>query len=451
MAIGLRVDWEVRTTGSDNNGGGFNRDTAGTDRSQQDTPHYTGSDLNINASVSTRVNCGSYTFTSADIGNMINIASGTGFTPGIYEIIGITSGEANIDRSCGTTSSSGGTWALGGALASLGKAGEIHNNRNTIYIKAGTYTLTSSSVNVSGGIFKPKNGTVDSNGINFTRIIGYDTVRTFQPIENRPIIKNSTFESIAIINNSDDNTKQVILCNIEVDGNNRTGVSGFLSNTQNVVHVNCIARNCPSTGFSISASWNQRSLVGCRAFNCGTGYSTLGNPRILAFCLAKSCGTGFSVAEDALFGCVASHCDIGYEYTFTKADMFNCISYGCTLGVNADITNGVVANHVSYNDITVWSNSQPRRQPLIYNMYYGGNTTKISGFNIDVSDMSPYPWVTLSANPFNDPDNLDFSFNTSTGATQLIEAGFPPDMLNIRNTADYDFPSGGGSIIVIED
>lgn len=54
------------------------------------------------------------TFTANMVGNTINIASGTGFTPGIYTMIGFSSTHAiTLDRSPGTGTAA--VWKLGGA------------------------------------------------------------------------------------------------------------------------------------------------------------------------------------------------------------------------------------------------------------------------------------------------------------------------------------------------
>ena len=109
--------WEIRPlVGNDSNGGCFDSTQAGTDYTQQNAAQFSFTDLVL--VTSTTVTSVSHSFISTDVGNCVNIISGTGFTSGFYEIISVSSGTATLDRSAGTPSSIAGVWAEGGALAS---------------------------------------------------------------------------------------------------------------------------------------------------------------------------------------------------------------------------------------------------------------------------------------------------------------------------------------------
>lgn len=152
MAFTAAVEWDVWTTGSDTNGGGFAVGSGGTDRSQQAAAFKTYTDLVIDGTTNTDMTSAAQPFTSADIGNIVNITSGTGFTVQRVQIISIPSGViARVDKSLGTLGSTGGNGKLGGALATPGTAGGLMVAGNTLHIKAGTYTITSASTNVAGG------------------------------------------------------------------------------------------------------------------------------------------------------------------------------------------------------------------------------------------------------------------------------------------------------------
>ena len=140
MALSAATNWDVRTGGSDSNGGGFVVGGSGVDYSQQNTPQFSGTDL---ASVSSLVVASvGHAATANEVNNLMNIPSGTGFTPGIYWIVSVASGQYTLDRSPGTVGASG-TWAVGGSLLTIGKALGAVAARNTIYVKNGTYTVTS--------------------------------------------------------------------------------------------------------------------------------------------------------------------------------------------------------------------------------------------------------------------------------------------------------------------
>ena len=134
--------WEVRpTVGNDTTASGcFDSAKSGTDYSQQNSAQYTATDL---ASVSSLViSSVSHSFISTDVGNCIHITAGTGFTAGFYEIVSVSAGQATLDRSPGTVGT-GGTYYVGGALATVAQANTNASQANIVWIKAsGTYTVT---------------------------------------------------------------------------------------------------------------------------------------------------------------------------------------------------------------------------------------------------------------------------------------------------------------------
>src|SRR5579872_553978 len=145
MAIAAGAVWEIRPGGSDVNGGLFlaSQPGAGSDYSQQDAAQLSFSDVVTNGS--TTVTSATGGFTAAMVGNGINIA-------GVCYVIATRSSTNSItvDRTIGAAS--GQTANVGGALGSPGYCAGQAVTGNQIWIKAGTYTLTSSSANVSGGL-----------------------------------------------------------------------------------------------------------------------------------------------------------------------------------------------------------------------------------------------------------------------------------------------------------
>lgn len=139
MALATTVQWDVRTTGSDTNGGGFDSSSSGTDYSQQDSPQVSYTDLVIGATNS-QLTSAAHPFTSAHVGNIINITGGTGFTTGRYLVSSVSGSTATMDRGVGTASSTGGTGNLGGGLATVTTAASIMAGWNTVWVKTGTYT-----------------------------------------------------------------------------------------------------------------------------------------------------------------------------------------------------------------------------------------------------------------------------------------------------------------------
>ena len=143
-ALSSSTAWEVRTNGNNNNGGGFVTGGSGTDYSQQDSAEYTATDLEINSGDNTIVGSATHSFIASDVDNLMQITAGTGFTPGFYQIYSVSGGSATLDRACGTVESTGGTYAVGGALRNIDYHHLVMVAGNTTWIKAdATYSRSS--------------------------------------------------------------------------------------------------------------------------------------------------------------------------------------------------------------------------------------------------------------------------------------------------------------------
>src|SRR5437667_9506862 len=120
MALSASTVWEVRqATGNDNNGGGFVVGASGTDYSQQTTAQLSLTDLATTGVVTTLTSV-TGGFTSAMVGNIIHIISGTNFTAGFYQITVFTnSNTVTLDRAPTTAAGVSGTGSVGGALATI--------------------------------------------------------------------------------------------------------------------------------------------------------------------------------------------------------------------------------------------------------------------------------------------------------------------------------------------
>jgi hypothetical protein len=76
----------------------------------------------------------------------MHVTGGTGFTTGRDEVVSVSSGVATMDRSAGTGNLGGALRTVAGAVAAQGSVSE-----QTIWIKAGTYTITA-AIDLSQGI-----------------------------------------------------------------------------------------------------------------------------------------------------------------------------------------------------------------------------------------------------------------------------------------------------------
>jgi len=210
------TSWEIQTGGNDTNGGGFVASAAGTNYS-----------LNANKNVATGtddsttdvVTNGTTTITSATanfgatscLGNVIYLSGGTGAVAAArYRIVTRTSATAVVlDRATGLTAGTGVTMNIGGALASPAYAFHatqvIPVTNNKFYIKAGTYTISSTSTNVSNGCI--------STSLN-VYIKGYQTTR--EDLGTPPVLQASGISTFSVITMSA--TINPIVKNITIDG-----------------------------------------------------------------------------------------------------------------------------------------------------------------------------------------------------------------------------------------
>ena len=155
---------EVRSTGADTNGGcyaaldGSGGGTAGTDYSIQDSPHvaFNGTTITaVTAGVSATITISGYTVATTDSHNCLQITGGTNFTTGVYYISSVNVGANTwtLDRNVSTGVGAAMTGNMGGGFLTIAQAlsiavqgnassSGVANAGNTIWIKKGTYTVT---------------------------------------------------------------------------------------------------------------------------------------------------------------------------------------------------------------------------------------------------------------------------------------------------------------------
>lgn len=374
------------------------------DYSQSSTAKASMTDIAIDAVSNTIISSATYTFTVADIGNLIRITAGTNFTTGHYTIIGVNAGKATLDTAVGTIGSTGGTGYLGGGML-------------TFYNMSGSVLF--------GHRFYAKNGTYYSNGsgANGSRfaLIGYNSLRGDNPQGNdrplfRPTANNITIVNFATAGISHD------LSNIRIDGSGFTGCTGFAeNNSRNGVVMDCKVSNCV-TGFN---GINNMGIMNCEADTCTTGFSVT-HP---VYCVAKNCTYGFSRG----FGGVISHCitiNCNYGFYIGNSTVSHCIAYNSSVNGVYNTTSG----NGLFNSIIVNSGG--------YGLQDGsGIIRNCFGFNNALGNSSgaTYGFTTLSANPFVDPANNNFRLNDITGGGALIKNNSYPRTfpgLSMINYAD---------------
>lgn len=335
MALSSSIVWEVQTGGDDTNGGGFVSGAAGTDRSTQ-----TAAQVNINnstivcstpsANSNTLTFVSGYTPSSADVGNVVNISAGTNINAGVYSITAQSSttwtlaGVSNLTTAGGAGSAVVGK--MGGCLASPAKAIGFVASGNIVFVKSGSYTISSSTAGASNGRI---------NMATACHVIGYNTTRTVMNLDSsKPTLTASGISSTTIFTGS---SSSGLVRNIILDGASLTSLRGFDHSGSGSSYERCEAKNFTNTGFNTSTS--STSLIECYATGCTTQAAFIVVGRIIN-CVASSNTSvvGFSSGGGTIIGCIAISNGTGFSNSGGRGTVFvNCIAYANTSdGFNSD-------------------------------------------------------------------------------------------------------------------
>lgn len=375
----------------------------GTDYSQQATAHATRTDIVIDGTTDTDITSAGDAFASDDIGNILYITAGTGFTVGRYEIKSVSGGVATLDRAVGTLSSTGGSGKIGGALDVLTDAMfDSHfaiEPGTTLFIKNdGTMTLPSMTV--------LQDGTLTAT----IRIIGYNATRGDKPLgSDRPTLaagaNSFSFDNFYEFHD-------LIVTTTHADG--------FESDTSSW-WINCKVTNSSGSADRDGFSADQNS---CRFYGC-EGISTLGfafdvssgSSARLTACYAHDSKIGmrqFGDNSHVLIGCVFANCTTaGLSFsTNSIAHIFrNNIFYDCETAIlllTGSTGLEIINNIFSGNTTGISLGDKSNTHYVDYNLFHD-NTTDV--INIDKGPN------TASGNPnFNDPENGDFTINSTSAA-----------------------------------
>lgn len=396
MATSANTVYEVRTTGDDDNGGGFVTGASGTDYSQQDAAQKSGTDLAVHASDNTKVQPVAAGVSANDVGNIIQITAGTGFTTGFYEITAQDGTYWTLDRSPAATSTTGGTYAMGGCLASPGKltdAWSSFGDAQKAWIKAGTYLLTTSTPGAGGPLDL---GNVFTDGL---VVEGYQTTRGDRG--TRPLIDSNGETSIEIFRGPGNGS--LLAINIEIDGTTPSdGCDGFAT----CATYSCIARNCH---YGMGLGGHCKSA----AYDCTDCFRF---PTHAFGCYAEGAsGNGFNFGGQVT-RCIAVDCNVGFTNEFNLYSCSNCVAYGCGTGFG---TNGAAGSQILVSCIAMNSSGYGFNgggQSRQYFIGCAGYSNTSGNFSGGVQEGS----LTLTADPFVDGANGDFRLNNVAGGGAVL-------------------------------
>jgi hypothetical protein len=444
MAKQASVVWEVRATGSDSNGGGFDplvldiysNPISGTDYSQQDSPQYTFGDV-ISDGTTTIT---SVTGFSADmIGNGINIGGA------VYIIMGLPDTfTATVSDAVPSSAGAGQTGKIGGAHANPNFTASVTGTSNKIYVKAKgstpDYTINTyiASANSPSGavIGLPENATLE----------GYVTTRGDGTIGCVTIKIGSIVTPWVVFVCSEVGNKNYVVKYLTLDSNGSTYGQYCLYDASadepmaigvivksasqfcfyRIASIDCVADNsalAPQTG----VGFIQRCQNRCKSINCGVGFLTCYMP---VDCIAVSCREGFTGYYGAN-RCIAYNCTgSGFILDQNRPLILSrCIAEGC--GIHGYFDNSY---YTLYLD----------------NCFSYNNT---SGNSVPNAIGSP---TTLAASPFVSASTGNFTLKSVTAAKAVASPFVANTNFSLTDYSDagavqHQDSGGGGSIIVMED
>jgi hypothetical protein len=288
------------------------------DYSQQSSAAFSYTDL-ASAGTGLTVSSAAKPFGKQQVGNALVITGGTNFNAGRYVIASIGAvnvatvvGPTNVTTGAGVT----GTGGLGGALASLGIVSSVIVNSNAVFVKSGSYTVTSATTSIAAGCFS-------SAGTNLL-IMGYGSVRG--DFGTAPVLTAGTISTFSVIAISGVGSS---IQNVTVDCASKTSSRAFNSTQSDQFIYKCLGKNATNSAFG--ATSNSSIVLLCQATGCAT------NPAInCPVCIAcesfSNTVTGFSGASFGFFEFCLSYNNSGASSDgfadAGPAEYLNCVSYG---------------------------------------------------------------------------------------------------------------------------
>lgn len=440
MALPSNVQWEIRTGGSDSNGGGFVSGGTGTDYSLQNGAQVTFDGVTIaahTAGVTATIIITGYTVATTDKDNLVQITGGLNFTTGFYHVQSVNVGANTwtLDRNSCTGAASGMTGAMGGGLLTVSKPIASLNSSllHTIWVQSGTYTVTAVAIDLTG--------VTSVTGLTYQ---GYQTTHG-DNTGTKPLITTATNSTKLVKCRGAANLASVTFRNITFSNTAGTRDDGIYASTEGeggamlvdlcvfdgllvgirgdfstdyywrVLYLNRSEfKNCTSHGVSHDGS---TVAHGCWSHgNAGDGFS-----------LQDSGGDNSVAASMVLVDCVASGNNYGARQgggAQHSLIAINCVFYNNTLdGLNNNLlrsyincVNCIFDSNGAYG---LSANNAPGISITLYNAFRNNTTASHLNVPSDPSD------ITLSAGPFTSAGS-DFSLNNTAGGGAALKAvGYP--------------------------
>lgn len=316
MALSANTVWEVRTTGSQNNGGGFVTGASGTDYSQQAAAQYALNPVTSGGASAVMTNANA---AAAMVGNICRVVSGTNATAGWYQIISVNVGvDITVDRNWCTGACADGVVNVGGAFKFGGTLDDDFTEAqvagNVIYIKSGTYTIGENIAQTTDGSL--------SNPI---WIIGYTTVRNDVCVgDDRPFFVCNNYQFFF--------GDYLIHKNLRITS---AYTNAYFVGQYNLVY-NCKSVQTGAATRQAFVSTGRATFIACEAVSTnGEAFSLPGLCKAIS-CYVHDSAIGFKMTgqSNAIIGTVIEACTTGVVTGgFEGLFLLNNTIYNCTVGI----------------------------------------------------------------------------------------------------------------------
>jgi hypothetical protein len=436
--IDTGVEFEARTTGSNNNGCGYDIATdGGTDYSQQDAAQLSLTD--IASAGGAAISSATGGFTSAMVDNIIQLTSGTNLVPGFYEIDTYTdTNNVTLDRDPddGTALTGDTVGAVGGGCASPDYiASDSSSSTRRIWIKNGTY-----------------NEAIDWTA-NSHVFVGYNSTHGDNPTgTDKPLIDAQSARA------------------------NCVNINGNIDNNEfrNMRFANATADCITGNSLSTDNLFYNISIDTCGAYgvdDIGGSDIFIGNE--VTGCTSGGVDTFFTSLEHCYFhdntGAGISNSGVSAIYNFTVSESNSSHGFESghlTIAINNIAYNntGAVVDGFFWSDNTTGEKNTYLNNSSQDNGRYGFNQN--AGGSIKLFDYNNYEGngtaglnnITAGSNDttgdplFNDPANADFSLQQGS---PLIDAALSADTfsgitaLKLNVGIDQTQTSAAGSSVTV--
>lgn len=400
----------VHPDGDDLNGGAFHHGyTSGTDASQDNDPIVTIDGSTITCTLISRnvLKVDGYDVATSDIGNclfgQLDNSAASWIESGPVTSVDTSNNFWNFGGTQAWNNMGGTEFTnarLGGALATPGGLNDPSGSASRLgshsiaYIKAATYTLTSSDEESGGRLEIAQEQAA---------ICAYKTTPGdyYSYPDDRVIIDTGSTanDSNGVVYFS--TSRIAFATGIEVNGND-TWSKGF---SGKICVASCIAKDCTEKGFALD-TYNSQAFS-CRAENCGTS------------------GTNAGFGHAHCFECIAIDCE---PYGFYYCNAMRCISHGGTTGFGVGTYQSVfasVADGATGTGFSALSDRAGGGNCVALNCATGMTSSGCFGpgsaFYNNTQNTSSTMYdryvnpLQLTAAPFTDSGNYDYTLNDDSG------------------------------------